>query len=87
MDDKEKEKQKRIKLANHLHPHDDEPDPTAYMGNYNFLRCYLLSALGLLPCLYYQSTKSTISRDVHSQSIFKTRLKDENRYHWFRSNG
>jgi hypothetical protein len=19
-----------------IHPHDDEPDPTAYMGNYNF---------------------------------------------------
>ena len=37
MDDKEKEKQKRIKeVAKHLHPHDDEPDPTAYMGNYNF---------------------------------------------------
>ena len=25
-----------------IHPHNDEPDPTAYMGNYNFLRCFLL---------------------------------------------
>ena len=25
-------------------PHDDEPDPTAYMGNYNFPQCYLHSA-------------------------------------------
>ena len=41
MDDKEKEKQKRIKeVAKHLHPHDDEPDPTAYMGNYNFCLLY-----------------------------------------------
>ena len=33
MDDKEKEKQKRIKeVAKHLHPHDDEPDPTAHIG-------------------------------------------------------
>ena len=31
MDDKEKEKQKRIKeVARHLHPHDDEPDPTVH---------------------------------------------------------
>ena len=55
MDDKEKEKQKRIKeVARHLHPHDDEPDPTAYMGNYNFPQMLLLSVLVLSPCLYYQ---------------------------------
>ena len=27
-----------------IHPHDDEPDPTAHMGNYNFpqmLFCFL----------------------------------------------
>ena len=37
MDDKEKEKQKRIdQIRKQIHPHDDEPDPTAYMGNYNF---------------------------------------------------
>ena len=23
-------------IAKMIHPHDDEPDPTAYMGNYNF---------------------------------------------------
>ena len=29
---KEKERQKKIdEVARHLHPHDDEPDPTAYM--------------------------------------------------------
>ena len=33
----DKEKKKRVdEVARHLHPHDDEPDPTAYMGNYNF---------------------------------------------------
>ena len=33
----EEERQKRIeKLAKQIHPHDDEPDPTAHMGNYNF---------------------------------------------------
>ena len=49
MDDKEKEKQKRIKeVAKHLHPHDDEPDPTAHMGNYNFPQM-------LFACLLYTS--------------------------------
>ena len=37
MKETEEERKKRIeKIAKHIHPHDDEPDPTAYMGNYNF---------------------------------------------------
>ena len=49
MDDKEKEKQKRIKeIAKHLHPHDDEPDPTAYMGNYNFPQMLFAFCLGFV---------------------------------------
>ena len=33
----DEEKKKRIEqISRHLHPHDDEPDPTAHMGNYNF---------------------------------------------------
>ena len=33
----DEEKKKRIEqISKHLHPHDDEPDPTAHMGNYNF---------------------------------------------------
>ena len=48
MDDKEKEKQKRIKeIAKHLHPHDDEPDPTAHMGNYNFPQMLFAFCLGI----------------------------------------
>ena len=49
MDDKEKEKQKRIKeVSKHLHPHDDEPDPTAYMGNYNFPQMLFAFCLGFV---------------------------------------
>ena len=33
-DDKSKKSSEDI--ARMIHPHDDEPDPTAYMGNYNF---------------------------------------------------
>ena len=48
MDDKEKERQKRIKeVAKHLHPHDDEPDPTAHMGNYNFPQMLFAFCLGV----------------------------------------
>jgi hypothetical protein len=25
-----------LEIERMIHPHDDEPDPTAYMGNYNF---------------------------------------------------
>ena len=38
MKKEDEEKKKRIEqISKHLHPHDDEPDPTAYMGNYNCL--------------------------------------------------
>ena len=47
MDDKEKEKQKRIEeIRKQIHPHDDEPDPTAYMGNYNFPQMLFAFCLG-----------------------------------------
>ena len=37
-DDKSKKSsEERIKeISKMIHPHDDEPDPTAHMGNYNF---------------------------------------------------
>ena len=47
MDDKEKGKQKRIKeVANESSSSDDEPDPTAYMGNYNFPQMLFAFCLG-----------------------------------------
>ena len=48
-DDKSKKSSEEI--AKMIHPHDDEPDPTAYMGNYNTLKCFLLSVLELQLCL------------------------------------
>tara|TARA_B100001939_G_scaffold131855_1_gene114500 strand:+ start:2117 stop:2389 length:273 start_codon:yes stop_codon:yes gene_type:complete len=32
----DKSKKRSEEIAKMIHPHDDEPDPTAYMGNYNF---------------------------------------------------
>ena len=68
----EEERKKRIEeLARHMHPHDDEPDPTAYMGNYNIPQMLLAFCLGFetmfvlsvneinnfkgCPCLLYTS--------------------------------
>ena len=49
MDDKEKERQKRIdEIRKQIHPHDDEPDPTAYMGNYNFPQMLFAFCLGFV---------------------------------------
>ena len=32
----DKSKKRSEEISRMIHPHNDEPDPTAYMGNYNF---------------------------------------------------
>ena len=44
-DDKEKKKRTE-EISKMIHPHDDEPDPTAYMGNYNFPQMLFAFCLG-----------------------------------------
>ena len=54
----EEERKKRIEqISKQIHPHDDEPDPTAHMGNYNFPKCFLLSALDVQLCLLQLSMR------------------------------
>ena len=49
----EEEKKKVIeRISKHIHPHDDEPDPTAYMGNYNFPQMLFAFCLGFEICLF-----------------------------------
>jgi len=36
IESEDKSKRSSEEIAKMIHPHDDEPDPTAYMGNYNF---------------------------------------------------
>ena len=44
---KTREQREKIdRIAKHIHPHDDEPDPTAYMGNYNFPQMLFAFCLG-----------------------------------------
>ena len=44
---KTREQREKIdRIAKHLHPHDDEPDPTAYMGSYNFPQMLFAFCLG-----------------------------------------
>jgi hypothetical protein len=44
-DDKSK---KSLEIEKMIHPHDDEPDPTAYMGNYNFPQMLFAFCLGFV---------------------------------------
>ena len=45
----EEERKKGIEdIARHMHPHDDEPDPTAYNGNYNFPQMIFAFCLGFV---------------------------------------
>ena len=42
-------KDKRIdQIRKQIHPHDDEPDPTAYMGNYSFPLMLFAFCLGFV---------------------------------------
>ena len=39
-----------LEISKMIHPHDDEPDPTAYMGNYNFPQMLFAFCLGFSTC-------------------------------------
>ena len=50
-----KEKKKRVEeISKMIHPHDDEPDPTADMGNYNFPQMLFAFCLGFV-CMFVLS--------------------------------
>tara|TARA_B100002019_G_scaffold135247_1_gene116591 strand:- start:730 stop:1008 length:279 start_codon:yes stop_codon:yes gene_type:complete len=42
----DKSKRSSEEISRMIHPHDDEPDPTAYMGNYNFPQMLFAFCLG-----------------------------------------
>ena len=44
----DKSKKRSEEIARMIHPHDDEPDPTAYMGNYNFPQMLFAFCLGFV---------------------------------------
>ena len=46
--DSKKSKKKVERISKQLHPHDDEPDPTANMGNYNFAQMLFAFCLGFV---------------------------------------
>ena len=50
MTKKTEEERKKVieRISKHIHPHDDEPDPTAYMGNYNFPQMLFAFCLGFV---------------------------------------
>ena len=46
--DSKKSKKKVESISHQLHPHDDEPDPTVNMGNYNFTQMLFAFCLGFV---------------------------------------
>ena len=46
--DSKKSKKKVERISKQLHPYDDEPDPTANMGNYNFAQMLFAFCLGFV---------------------------------------
>jgi hypothetical protein len=51
----EKDKKKRVdEISKMIHPHNDEPDPTANMGNYNFPQMIFAFSLGFV-CMFVLS--------------------------------
>ena len=42
----DKSKKRSEEISRMIHPHDDEPDPTAHMGNYNFAQMLFAFCLG-----------------------------------------
>ena len=51
----DKEKKKRVEeISKMIHPHDDEPDPTSDMGNYNFPQMLFAFCLGFV-CMFVLS--------------------------------
>ena len=48
MSKKTEEERKKVieRISKHIHPHDDDPDPTANMGNYNFPQMLFAFCLG-----------------------------------------
>ena len=71
-DDKEKKKRTE-EISKMIHPHDDEPDPTAYMGNYNFPQMLFAFCLGFCTMFVLSVNEIKILRDVRYQNIFKKR--------------
>tara|TARA_B100002019_G_scaffold162511_1_gene140201 strand:- start:105 stop:377 length:273 start_codon:yes stop_codon:yes gene_type:complete len=50
LDAKLKRRSEVERISRNIHPHDDEPDPTAYMGNYNFPQMLFAFCLGFSTC-------------------------------------
>ena len=50
MDKKSEEERKKVveRIAKQIHPHDDDPDPTANMGNFNFPQMIFAFCLGFV---------------------------------------
>ena len=72
-DDKSKKSSEEI--AKMIHPHDDEPDPTANMGNYNFPQMLFAFCLGFVTMFVLEIDKIQDFRGCPLPSYFQEKSK------------
>ena len=72
-DDKSKKSSEEI--ARMIHPHDDPPDPTAYMGNYNFPQMLFAFCLGFVTMFTLSVSEITNFKGCPLPEYFQNEVK------------
>ena len=72
-DDKSKKSSENI--ARMIHPHDDPPDPTAMMGNYNFPQMLFAFCLGFATCFVISVNESHNFKGCPLPEYFQKEVK------------
>ena len=70
-----------------IHPHDDEPDPTVHMGNYNFPQMLFSFLSGFATMFVLAVDTVNDFKGCPLPEYFQKRLKDESRFNRTRKDG
>ena len=62
-------------IARMIHPHDDPPDPTAYMGNYNFPQMLFAFCLGFVTMFSLSVSEITNFKGCPLPEYFQNEVK------------
>lgn len=72
----DEEKKKRIeKITKMIHPHEDEPDPTAHMGNYNFPQMLFSFCLGFVTMFVLSANEINEFKSCPLPEYFQNEVK------------
>ena len=71
----DKSKKSSEEIARMIHPHDDPPDPTAYMGNYNFPQMLFAFCLGFVTMFSLSISEITNFKGCPLPEYFQNEVK------------